>query len=1034
MSAPKVFISYSHDSALHSERVLALTWALRNNGIDVELDQFHNEEILDWPRWCRQQIKREQSDFILCICTPEYQRRIEGGVPPEKGKGVYWEGSLLDDEIYGDKGNRRFIPVLFDDESETRILDFLRGWTFCRMSQFTLSDSGYEHLLRILTGQTRVEKNVLGTVPVLPTHRAPVGSPSAVGAGFKADISRIDKYAPVELIGREKETKLLNDAWDKVLSGETKRPHVLTFVALGGEGKTSLVSKWAAELAFENWPGCEAVFAWSFYSQGTREQTAASSDLFLKEALTFFGDEEMAISAAGAFDKGRRLTQLVGVRRALLILDGVEPLQYAPTSPTPGELKDQGLSSLLKGLAAANAGLCIVTTRYSITDLRAYWRTTAPEVNLVRLSREAGAHLLHTLGVKGSVLRNIPINDGKERVNEFEKLVEDVQGHALTLNLLGTYLRDAHGGDIRKRDLAKLEEANIEEQGGHAFRVMDAYVKSFESEGKNGLTALAILRLLGFFDRPVTADCFQALLRAPKISNLTEPLVGTNEAQRNLALTRLETARLLTVNRDSSGSLISLDAHPLLREYFATKLRTQHTGAWRAAHRRLYKHLVATTREGNEPTLEDLQPLYQAVAHGCQAGLQNEAYNDVYLRRIGKDNEHFAVKKLGAFGSDLGALASFFDEPWKRPAPVLTGERQAFLLNRASFRLRALGRLSEAGGPLRAALELAVKQENWRSAAARASNLSELELTLGEVAAAMRDAEQSVTYGDLSGDAFLRMVNRCAHADAQHQAGLRAESETRFKEAEQMQAGRQRAYLLYSLPGFLYSDLLLAAPERAAWRQMSRGARVLDVNSFPEPGHDAPATCLAVSQRAAQTLEWAQDGNLSLLTVALDHLTLDRAAFYEVVLVEGALPFKSQNSELKASIEATVDGLRRAAHNEFIVRGLLTRAWLRFLNGAHTGPKSAQEDLDEAWEIAERGPMRLFMADIHLYRARLFGGKFGGMKDEGGGMKYPWDKNPDGTPRGPKDDLAAARKLIEKCGYWRRKEELEDAEDAAKGW
>jgi hypothetical protein len=61
-------------------------------------------------------------------------------------------------------------------------------------------------------------------------------------------------------------------------------------------------------------------------------------------------------------------------------------------------------------------------------------------------------------------------------------LVEDVRGHALTLNLLGTYLRDAHAGDIRKRDLVKLEEADAEEQGGHAFRVMDAYVRWFEQE------------------------------------------------------------------------------------------------------------------------------------------------------------------------------------------------------------------------------------------------------------------------------------------------------------------------------------------------------------------------------------------------------------------------------------------------------------------------------------------------------------------------------------------------------------------------
>jgi hypothetical protein len=41
---------------------------------------------------------------------------------------------------------------------------------------------------------------------------------------------------------------------------------------------------------------------------------------------------------------------------------------------------------------------------------------------------------------------------------------------------------------------------------------------------------------------------------------------------------------------------------------------------------------------------------------------------------------------------------------------------------------------------------------------------------------------------------------------------------------------------------------------------------------------------------------------------------------------------------------------------------------------------------------------------------------------------HPWCKNPDGTPPGPQNDLAAARKLIKQCGYGRRKEELEDAE------
>jgi hypothetical protein len=77
--------------------------------------------------------------------------------------------------------------------------------------------------------------------------------------------------------------------------------------------------------------------------------------------------------------------------------------------------------------------------------------------------------------------------------------------------------------------------------------------------------------------------------------------------------------------------------------------------------------------------------------------------------------------------------------------------------------------------------------------------------------------------------------------------------------------------------------------------------------------------------------------------------------------------------------------------------------------------------LDKAWDIAERGPMRLHLADIHLYRARLFG-----MRNEER-VAYPRNNNPDGIQRGPADDLAAAEKLINDCGYHRRDQELADA-------
>jgi hypothetical protein len=129
----------------------------------------------------------------------------------------------------------------------------------------------------------------------------------------------------------------------------------------------------------------------------------------------------------------------------------------------------------------------------------------------------------------------------------------------------------------------------------------------------------------------------------------------------------------------------------------------------------------------------------------------------------------------------------------------------------------------------------------------------------------------------------------------------------------------------------------------------------------------------------------------------------------------------SQIRNSKSEIELAVSGHRRAGTTHHLPRGLLTRAWLRFLTGACTGPESAQADLDEAWEIAERGPMKLFMADIHLYRARLFGGS----RAEGRGEKYPWES--------PAGDLAAAEELINFYAYHRRDEELTDAMRAILG-
>ena len=140
--------------------------------------------------------------------------------------------------------------------------------------------------------------------------------------------------------------------------------------------------------------------------------------------------------------------------------------------------------------------------------------------------------------------------------------------------------------------------------------------------------------------------------------------------------------------------------------------------------------------------------------------MQQETLEKVYIDRIllgMGHNGYYSTKKLGAFASDLGAVACFFETPWTCISPTLTAVTQAWLMNEAATRLRALGRLNEALDPTRAGLKMVIKQEIWVNAAINVGNLSELELTLGDVAGAVIDAELSVSYADHSGDAVQRM-------------------------------------------------------------------------------------------------------------------------------------------------------------------------------------------------------------------------------------------------------------------------------------
>jgi formylglycine-generating enzyme required for sulfatase activity len=164
--SPRVFLSYSHDSAEHKDRVLALCDRLRADGINAWIDQYEIAPQEGWPRWCIRQV--EEADFVLAICTEIYERRFRGAEEPVQGLGVHWEGYVVTQKLY-DTGarNTKFVPVLFPPSALTNIPTALRGASCYDASR----DEDYWSLYRHLSGQPATTAPALGTLVSRPPRK-----------------------------------------------------------------------------------------------------------------------------------------------------------------------------------------------------------------------------------------------------------------------------------------------------------------------------------------------------------------------------------------------------------------------------------------------------------------------------------------------------------------------------------------------------------------------------------------------------------------------------------------------------------------------------------------------------------------------------------------------------------------------------------------------------------------------------------------------------------------------------------------------
>ena len=704
------------------------------------------------------------------------------------------------------------------------------------------------------------------------------------------------------LFGRENELSTIQAAW------ESPQWHVVAINAWAGAGKTSLVAKWCAQRAASNYDGAN-YFDWTF------QQTAGGSpDAFIDTALRYFGGSAVADSTLLSWEKGTCLAKLVSERRTILVLDGLESVQKPPSDSNSGAIVVHGIVALLRGLAQHGQGLCLITTRARVVDLEPFFGSTALEIDLPPLSVDASVEFLHALKVHGPL-------------SEMRRLAHDLDGHALTIDLIGGYLAMAHDGDLSRRDRVDWAIADTRTKDGRVFGAIQAYVDWFLKSGIRGKVFLSIMGMVALFDRAVHLDDLAAIRQPPAIDGLTDALTEVTQDDWNIALHELVICRLL------SRVGATVDCHALVREFFARLLREGALATWREAQGRLFTYFSQSVTHLPQ-TLAETERLYRATRHGCLAGFHDIVLESIYKARLHRGEERYSWRKFGAFTQELETLACFFDtnaSKWRNPSGALSERDRAFVLCETGFALQALGRMNEASEPMSSALRAFENLNDHAGSALAGRNLSKHYLYMGDLHRALVTAERAVVASRMANSPYHEIGGLCAQADALFQLGERATAEDLFVAAESLHAAIEPTHAqLYAFRGYRYCELLVdARPDEALMRaqQWLQAERSVDIAAFSR-------------------------------------------GLTRVMLVKGmlALPARCDIDTVTQHIEDGLVLLRSAAQSHHEPRALLTRASLRASCSNWVG---AKDDVSAAKVICAAMELKVLNIECDILAARI---------------------------------------------------------------
>ena len=155
---PKVFISYAWENDAHKKWVKEFCEKLRVDGVEVVLDQWHLAPGAQLPEFMERSIR--ENNFVFIICTPHYKRKSN-----ERIGGVGYEGDVMTSEVFTQRNQNKFIPILREGNWTDAAPSWLLGKVYVDLRGDIYSTDNYDDLLATVHN-LREQAPPVGSIPL----------------------------------------------------------------------------------------------------------------------------------------------------------------------------------------------------------------------------------------------------------------------------------------------------------------------------------------------------------------------------------------------------------------------------------------------------------------------------------------------------------------------------------------------------------------------------------------------------------------------------------------------------------------------------------------------------------------------------------------------------------------------------------------------------------------------------------------------------------------------------------------------------